>query len=483
MMETPKGIKKFIECYSHSIHHQGRESMFFQETKNPFLTDIALPAVFFDQILPVINPFYTKVYLYAYYLSASATPEQDMDNQILATKLKVELDEVLEAWDFLESCDLIRKHHTEDGLAWDYSIEFLDLKSLYLHKTGSASTVSTDEMVVLAKNTYLRAMFDSIEAITKKTLNYNDIRSINEFMKEYSVAKELVIEAFSFSVSIKKSKTVASALGILRTWYLDGIRTAEDLQLHLQNKHQRYGEYRKILSFLGEYRLPTGPEKKMIDNWLDTMGFGMEVIESAVEKSVSIKNPNMNYINGVLKNWHKKYSALPHKRNYVKPNKLSELEFRNRILEKLDITNPVISREEDRYLSDLYHNFAYNEIEIAIKYLRSKQKDSAEEPVGGNYALIGVTPEAITIEGLTRFLIQPISGKKASPLPTLDSDKIEMEDIRDIINEKAPTKKTAEKKSTEKSSLRQKEAEELEQRLIAKRETINKKGEQQDHEN
>lgn len=444
--------------------------MFFQETRDEFSADVAVPAVFFDQILPILHPNYARVYLYGYYLTTRGE-EREMDNQVFAAKLKIELAELLEAWDFLESCGLIRKHLSEEALAWDYAVEFCDLKAIYRGRSEPKHTVSTDEMVVLAKNSYQRAMFDAIESMTKKTLSYNDIRTINEFMKEYSVSRELVTEAFSFSVSMKKSRTVASALGILRTWYLDGIRSVEDVQLHLQSKHQRYTEYRKILSFLGEYRLPTGPEKKMMDHWLDEMQFGMEVIESAVGKSVAIKNPNMNYVNGVLKNWHKKYTALPKKRSFAKANKFSELEFRTRVIEALGAREKTISQEEDRYLTDLYRNFSFDEVETAIRYLKSSAGEGAD---AGRYRLEGVSEEVVGIEALARFLIRPgASGESAdSKVGSKAQDRIHLEDIADILSEKAP--KTAAATSGQKKA---EEEDELERRLIRKRETINKQAE------
>lgn len=451
-----------------SRYGKGREGMFFRETQDPFLSDVAIPMVFFDQMLPIINAQYSKVYLYGYYLSMEEHEKERMDNKMLATKLKMELEEVLEAWDFLESCGLIRKHHSEDGLLWDYAVEFLDIKSTYAHKMKKTASVSTDEMVILAKNNYLRAMFDSIESITKKVLTYNDIRTINEFMKEYSVDKELVIEAFSFSVSIKKSKTVSSALGILRTWYLDGIRNADDLRIHLENKHQRYAEYRKILSFLGEYRLPTGPERKMMDHWLDEMNFGMDVIESAVGKSVAIKNPNMNYVNGVLKNWHKKYTALPNKRALIRANKLTEVEFRTIVIDKLDHQER-ISQEEDRYLKELYNRFSIQEVEVAIRYLKERSSDSKERDQG-RYDVAESGGETLSIEALARFLIRPVSTKGGTAAK--EEHRIGAADIQQIIEEKISVSKEAKRKPAVSA-----EDDELERRLIEKRETINKQAE------
>lgn len=281
--------------------------MFFREIKNPQLNDISVPTIFFEQILPVIDAKFSKIYLYAYYLMISSTESEIIDNRTFANKLKLPLDEVLEAWDFLESCGLIKKHSLEDALIWDFSVEFVDLKSLYMKKTPTKSSVSTEELILLSKNEHLKAMFNKIEEILKTTLHYNEYRTINQFMKEYNVPTDLVVEAFSFSAGIKKIKTVSGALSVLRTWYIDGVRTKEDLQLHLENRHKRYFTYRKILAFLGEYRLPTKAEEKLMDTWLDDMKFSIEVIEKAFEKALAIKTPNLKYVNGILENWHKKF--------------------------------------------------------------------------------------------------------------------------------------------------------------------------------
>ena len=54
--------------------------MFFQETKNLQLADIDVPAIFFEQILPVIDGKFAKIYLYAYYLLVSSKENEMMDN-------------------------------------------------------------------------------------------------------------------------------------------------------------------------------------------------------------------------------------------------------------------------------------------------------------------------------------------------------------------------------------------------------------------
>lgn len=394
--------------------------MFFHEEKNVNLSDLSIPTVFFDQIMPVIDGKYVKVYLYGYHLSKKDIVKEDIDNKKLSSMLKVSLEDVLEAWDFLESCGLVKKHQKENGLIWDYSIEFLDLKALYLNKPESKSSVTTDELLLLSKNNHLKNMFDSIEAIVKRTLNYNEIRTINEFMKEYSVQSSLVVEAFSFCVTMKKSKTVNSALSILRTWILDGISNEEDLKSHLNQRHQRYSQYRRILSMMGEYRLPSKAEEKLMDSWLDDMNFSMEVIEVAFEKSTSIKTPNLSYINGILKNWSTKLSKRDKVLEFKSPNaSISSLEFRTTLIEEMGRRKGLLSKEEDNLLNYLYSSFPIDAIISGIRHLK-KEEDN------------------LTLSALTSFLSNPSQKKEvgASEIST-ESSKISIEDIKDIIDEKA----------------------------------------------
>ncbi len=424
--------------------------MFFQETKNLQLTDIDVPAIFFEQILPVIDGKFAKIYLYAYYLLVSSKENEMMDNQTFANKLKLSLEEVLEAWDFLESCGVIKKHSSDNALAWDFSIEFIDLKNLYLNKSSNKPSVSTDELILLSKNENLKNMFDKIEGILKRILSYNELRTINEFMKEYNVSTDLVIEAFSFSASIKKVKTVAGSLSVLRTWYLDGVRNKDDLEQHLENRHKRYFTYRRILSLLGEYRLPTKAEEKLMDTWVDNMNFSMEVIEKAFEKSLAIKNPNLNYVNGILKNWHEK--LLKRGINSNVKTEITALEHRTKLLEAIKIEDKIITDSEDKMLHYLYTAFPLNVCISAIEHLKS-------------------STITVNIESLFTFLSNPSENPNNENIKLSEkADGITLSEIQDIIDEK-PTRPSSKTRPSKASSLANSKIDndELEAKLMKKR--------------
>ena len=77
--------------------------MFFKEEVNEELLDTLIPNTFFEQLLPIMEPKYLRIYLYAYYLCQKDT-SYTWNNQLLADKLGISIDEVLEAWDFFEFC-------------------------------------------------------------------------------------------------------------------------------------------------------------------------------------------------------------------------------------------------------------------------------------------------------------------------------------------------------------------------------------------
>ena len=76
---------------------------------------------FFEQILPFIDSAYLKVYFYSYYLAANIDKVGIKTNEQIANELNVPVTDVLSAFDYLEKCNLIRKHYIENSSADNYS--------------------------------------------------------------------------------------------------------------------------------------------------------------------------------------------------------------------------------------------------------------------------------------------------------------------------------------------------------------------------
>lgn len=420
--------------------------MFFQEKIESFKKDTSIPNVFFEQILPIVNPMMLKIYLYAYYLSQNEDTEELSDinsNELLAEKLEVSLDDVLACWDFFESCGLIIKHRIDEERAQSFSVEFKNLKDIGLTKEPKKE--SREELIVAYQNEEYKKMYDQIEQIMQLPLMHNDMMKINDFIKQYNLPKDLVVEAVKFNLYRKKSKSIASALGIMRNWYLEGIRSSEDLDTMLKQKEKRYVEYKKILANFGEYRLPTKPEEEMMDVWLDEYKFSLEVIENALKKTTSIKSPNMNYLNGILKNWNEKIKEnaekAPKETIVSSSFKEDKREYREKILKFVNFSRKTMNKKEIDSLDFLYENYHSDDVLLAIKWLKEKNMQ-------------------VDLENVCKMLIDPSMN---------EDEKIGMEEIRKIQDDSPYKNKNKSSKNKDKENTGMDELERrLQKRLFEK---------------
>ncbi|MGB5824368.1 MAG: DnaD domain protein [Proteocatella sp.] len=423
--------------------------MFFQEKIEKEKRETSIPNTFFEQILPIITPLMLKIYLYAYYLSKNQETDEKgfiNTNEQLAEKLEVSLDEVLSSWDFFESCGLIIKHRINEEQAQSFSVEFKNLQNVGL--SSAPVTVSTDELLVAYQNEEYKKMYDQIEQTTQLPLMHFDMTKINEFIKQYNVPKDLIVESVKFNLYRKKSKAISSALGILRNWYLDGIRSTEDLDTMLRNKEKRYLEYKKILANFGEYRLPTKPEEDMMDVWLDEYKFSLEVIESALSKTTAIKSPNMNYLNGILKNWNEKLQEnesekklnietnISDTKNEKEPgtfmeDKENKEEFREKVFRVINFTRKSMTKQEIDSLNFLYEHYHSDDVELAAKWLKEKNKNVTLE----NICRILLDPSMNDEQGqYGKSYVSPTSKKPVEA--KLVSKQITLQDIKEIDKKK-----------------------------------------------
>ncbi|MFC4803585.1 DnaD domain protein [Filifactor villosus] len=340
--------------------------MFFKEEIHREALDTPIPNVFFSQVLPIVEPLFLKIYLYGYYLCQGEQSET-FDNRFLAETLNVSLDDVMQAWDFFESCNLIAKHRPEGADTWDYSVEFKNLKRFY-NARGEVD-ISRERALVFKKNEEYEKMYDKIESILGMIVMSHQQRSINEYISTHNISKELVVEAFRYCVHNRGSRSVNHAMSILRIWYSEGVRTVEDLGDFLMQRGERYGIYKKVLSFLGEYRLPTKAEEKLIDKWIDEYRFGIDVIEEAFSKATAIKSPNMRYVDGILRNWNEQTGEL-NLRKKENAQKKDPTLFRIHILEELGIARDPLTKEDIKALRYLYEHFSLEEITKTIEYMK-----------------------------------------------------------------------------------------------------------------
>lgn len=319
---------------------------------------------FFEQILPYIDSAYLKVYFYSFYLAANIDKVGIKTNVQIANELHIPETDVLSAFDYLEKCNLIRKHHIENSSADNYSVEILPIE-----KYAVKSETSYEEEYLTQKNENLKNMYDNIEEIIKRNLNANEIRKIDTVIKNNDLSYDVVVEAFKFVYYNKKSSSITTVISTIKQWISDGIHTSNDLDSNLFNINERYATYRKILKYFGEYRLPTKPEIKIMNKWIDDYNFSIEVIEKAIDETLKIKTPNFKYLDAIMDNWQKLYTA---NKELTKTNQVSYADFKAEIMFHMNMDS--LDNSQEKMMSFLYKNYKKDIVLSAVDYIKKDKK-------------------------------------------------------------------------------------------------------------
>lgn len=319
--------------------------MFIKEINEIDLGETHVDNIFIDIFMPMANGLYVKVYLLGYRYACDSSCNPNFNNNSISRNLNVPLSDVLSAWDFWESKGIIKKHKNYEKSEYDYSVEFLDLKKLYVENIlnpNQTKKTTPDDLISINENPKVQKMFNSINEIINRPLAPNEKMQILDMMDKYNMNPDMIKMAYEFAKEKKGIKTVNYIEGIIRNWYDAKIYTPEDLQDSLFKKNERYIIYKTIFGELGFSREPSKAEKETMDSWIDKMNFDIEVILQACSKSKNTSNPSIAYINGVLKSWNEKGFK-----------KLEDIELNDNVENK----QPKQYKKQNTYTKTKFHNF------------------------------------------------------------------------------------------------------------------------------
>lgn len=215
--------------------------------------------------------------------------------------------------------------------------DFLDLKSedfkAALCELAGYGIVATEAdfssyvMLNLKKQAldkyYRRKTSDSMEAMTARTEADREriklIRSVNETFfhnlmgPAWFQAIDTWFELYHFEPSvIYQMFTDAAGRGTLRgpnylnavaeDYNRNGVKSFADL-VEYKERHKRSLE---ICSQIGRKlkKNMTHYDEILVNKWVADFGYGMDIIELALENAVRLSEPNLNYFDKILESWH-----------------------------------------------------------------------------------------------------------------------------------------------------------------------------------
>lgn len=297
---------------------------FFIETTDIDLGDTSIENIFINDFMPMADGTYVKVYLLGYKYAKDKDANICLSNEIISKHLNIPLTDVLRAWDFWHEKGIIKKSPKENGNEYDYEVEFLNLKQLYIKNnyrpislkenarenpnSSATYSCSVEDLIEANKIPSIHEMFDSIDYIVRRPLVPNEKRKVLEWIYNYNMNPDVVVKAFFYSVEKKGKKNINYIEGIIRNWYDMNITNAEAVQEHFKSKDEKFYRYERILKSLGiNMAFPSEAQIKVIDKWFNDWKFTLEVVLKACEDGTKkTTNPNLNYIDGILSSWYEK---------------------------------------------------------------------------------------------------------------------------------------------------------------------------------
>ncbi len=258
--------------------------LYSTEVENFFISDFMIKA----------PGEYVKAYLLALMFAGLGT---SISNESLKRQLGMSSEDIENCWRYWEGQGVIKRVNDIKNPELGYDVEFVNLRELIGTPSMQEAHVETPlddkEMANLYKN---------IQAATGRLLELSEIQEIVSWINDLSISPALILFCYSYCAQKRKSTAYRYVATVLKAWAENGIKTPEDAEQYLNNTDARFSNYKTIFNELGFNRNPTGEEKRLMNAWIDECGFSLDDILKACKQTISIPNPNLKYVDAVLKN-------------------------------------------------------------------------------------------------------------------------------------------------------------------------------------
>jgi len=281
-----------------------------------YLKDTQIENLFISEYMIPAHGDYVKVYLMA---SMYADSDQTLSNDTLAKYLNLSLTRIQEAWDYWESCGVIKKHISgPDPTQPD--IEFVSLRQLMYGKTqgnaaakANSTKSAADVLNSAAFSAELTSLFSVIEKLCRRPLSPKECHDVRMWLEEWGLTENVIIKAYDICVNERKRKPEHGYIStIIKDWYGKGLNSMDKLDDYLSEHDRKHNSYKRIfqaLGFIGRY--PSEEEKRIMDIWLEEYNLDMSVILEACGKTAGISNPSIKYVHAILADWKKSDKVAP----------------------------------------------------------------------------------------------------------------------------------------------------------------------------
>lgn len=262
--------------------------------KNTNLNFTPVSNVFIEKYMPNARGEFVKVYLLM--LKHSIAGEPGISGPILASSLNLLESDIMNALNYWSDLGVIKL--TSVDPMNNFSIEFLDLSEDNFTPNKEVNLLDALE------NKGINDMLKDIEKILGRTLSTKEMEMYLGWQKEFSFPSELILLLVEYCASKGKSD-YRYIEKVALTWHDMNITTMAQAQNYIKQTEDKWVKIRKILSYLGiKNNDLMKPQEEMIDKWLTTYNFDLDVIKKACNICADrLNRADFKYIDGILTNW------------------------------------------------------------------------------------------------------------------------------------------------------------------------------------
>lgn len=312
--------------------------------KSILFSNTQIPDVFFTEYLSMADGNYVKVYIYMIFLSKY---NESIKINDLSKTLSIDFKIIQDALKFWEELGVITKK--QNGYVLN------NLQEIELHKLYSPRLTQTPENA--EKNEKNKKKAKSIETINN--LFFQGIMSpswytdINLWFNKYGFDEQVMIALFQYCFN--RSALHRNYVQVVAdAWAKNKIKTYADLDKYYASQEKLNSIEKSISKKLGLARSLTQYEKAYIEKWIVEYNYNLPIIEIALKKTTSKSNPNFDYINKLITDWHERNLKTPE--DII--NYLENMKQKNKNIKELEKKSKLANYEQRKYnnLNDLYAN-------------------------------------------------------------------------------------------------------------------------------
>ena len=269
-----------------------------ERIKDLYLLDTRVENIFINEYLPVASGDFVKVYIF---ISMYAEHQLPVNIGIVSRELQLKEEIVKEAITFWEEEGLLKRITGESDE--DSTIIFVSQKNkLYGMKDKVDENEDVNEDLVSLENKEISEIYLLAEEMLGRTISTKEMENIKDAVKIYGISPDVL--SYSFKYCSEKDKlNLNYIIKVAKSWAEKDCVDVLQVKKLLNTESKENFRYNKIFKRLGFNRVPTPADIVIMKKWFDEMGYTLERVLEACDKTGGIRNPNLNYVNKVLLNW------------------------------------------------------------------------------------------------------------------------------------------------------------------------------------